>query len=78
MTFDFLNGWNIIIDKLPEYRAFKKPFQIPLDIFLLKKIYFNDSITEYNDERKALLFPIIDAINKKQTFLLPNMNNATN
>lgn len=69
MPLDFLNGWNIIIDKLPEYKAFKKPFQIPLDIALLKKIYFNSSIPEYNDERKALLFPIIDAINKKTNIL---------
>jgi len=69
MPLDFLNDWTIIVNKIPEYKSFKKPFQIPIDISLLKKIYFNSSISEYNYERKALLFSIIDDTNKKTNIL---------
>ncbi len=60
----FLNVWNVAIDKLPAYSAFKKQSTIPADAVFLKRIY-NSELEEFTPDRKQLLLPVINAIDKQ-------------
>lgn len=60
----FLNSWTLLLDKLPTYTAFKKEFIVELDYALMMKMY-KSNYKEYNVKRKALLKPLLDAMNKK-------------
>ena len=57
----FLKSWSIQLDNLPAYTAFKKTFNVTLDNALLKSIYASDNPI-YNENRKQLLLPIINAM----------------
>lgn len=59
-----LNSWCLLLDKLPAYTAFKANYDIKLDYPLLQAIYDSDH-PEITEDRKMLLLPILEKINKK-------------
>lgn len=59
----FLKGWTINIDKIPQYASFKSTFEVTLDYKLLKLIYDSDDPI-YTEDRKQLLLPVLNKINK--------------
>jgi hypothetical protein len=73
----FLTNWTINFDKLPVYTAFKGVFNVKLNYHLLKACYESDNpVFTYN--RKKLLEPIIDKINKKTHILEISHNQRYN
>ena len=49
----FLKGWTINIDKIPQYASFKSTFEVTLDYKLLKLIYDSDDPI-YTEDRKQI------------------------
>jgi hypothetical protein len=64
----FLNNWTINFEKLPSYVAFKGNFNVKLDYNLLNECYLTDN-ENFTHDRKELLKPILDKINKKNNIL---------
>jgi hypothetical protein len=64
----FLNSWTISLDKLPAYTAFKANYEMKLDATLLNAIYHSDN-PNFTADRKQLLLPILEKINKKTGIL---------
>ena len=67
----FLKSWTIDTDNLPQYTAFKGTFDVKLDYPLLKLIYDSDEPI-YTEDRKQLLLPILNKINKITSILKVN------
>jgi hypothetical protein len=64
----FLNNWTINFDKLPSYVAFKGIFNVKLDYNILNECYLSDN-KNFTNERKELLKPLLNKINKKNNIL---------
>lgn len=71
---EFLNGWTIDLDTLPDYKAFKAKFELELSYPILQLCYDSDH-PEFTAERKQLLKPILDRINKQTDQLTVYHNN---
>ncbi len=73
----FLTNWTINFDKLPVYTAFKGDFNVKLDYNLLKACYESNNPVFSND-RKKLLEPLINNINKVNNILTIKHNQRNN
>ena len=70
----FLKNWTIDLEKLPVYSAFKSEFTLDVDYKLLSLI--SESDNEYfTEDRKKLLIPILNAIDKDTNTLKVKHNN---
>ena len=74
---DFLNGWTIDTDALPEYKSFKAKFELELSYPVLQLCYDSDH-PQFTAERKQQLKPILDKINKQTGKLIVHHNNRFN
>ena len=63
MPIQFLKNWTIDLNKLPQYTNFKGKFELDLDFHLLQMIGQSTNPV-FTDDRKRLLLPIINKINK--------------
>jgi hypothetical protein len=73
----FLSNWTINFDKLPNYLAFKDAFQVKLDYYLLQKC-FESNNPVFTNERKSLLEPLLNNINKMDNTLIIKHNQRYN
>ena len=64
----FLKNWTIDISKVPQYSAFRGKFNIQLDYILLKNIMLSTKEI-FTDDRKRLLLPILNKINRQTGIL---------
>ena len=68
MPIIFLKNWTIDISKVPLYSAFRGIFNIKLDYTLLRNIMTSNN-PNFTDDRKKLLLPILNKINKQTSIL---------
>lgn len=61
----FLKGLEIILNKIPQYDMFKETFNIKLDYNILSDMLTRTDIPEIDEDRKLLLKPVVDKIDKK-------------
>ncbi len=73
----FLTNWTINLNKLPTYNAFKGNFNIKLNYHLLKACYDSNN-NNFTDNRKKLLEPILNKINKQSHMLEISHNQRHN
>jgi hypothetical protein len=73
----FLTNWTINIDKLPLYVCFKGNFNVKLNYNLLKACYESKN-NYFSDDRKKLLEPILNKIDKKTNTLIISHNQRYN
>jgi hypothetical protein len=64
----FLKNWTIDITKVPQYSAFRGKFNLQLDYTLLRNIMTSNKEV-FTDDRKQLLLPIVNKINKQTGML---------
>jgi hypothetical protein len=64
----FLKNWTIDLAKLPAYSCFKGVFNVELDYNLLQLCYESDN-ESFTENRKALLLPILQNIDKRTNIL---------
>jgi len=70
----FLKNWTIDLEKIPSYTAFKTEFSLDVDYQILDLIA-NSDIEEYTLDRKKLLIPLLNAIDKTTNTLKIKHNN---
>ena len=75
MPISFLKNWTINLTKLPTYAIFRGKFELDLDYQLLLSMGQSTTHPMLNDDRKQLLLPIINAINKQTNILTVEHNN---
>ena len=68
MSISFLKGWTIDVSKIPQYSAFRGIFSLKLDYTLLRNIMISNH-PDFTDDRKKLLLPILNKINKQTSIL---------
>jgi hypothetical protein len=71
----FLKNWTIDESKLPKYTAFKGEFVLDLDHQILQLCH-DSKEPEFTDDRKLLLKPILDCINKSSNTLVVKHSQA--
>lgn len=71
----FLKNWTIDLEKIPKYTAFEGKFIIDVDYELLRLCYESDK-PEFTPDRKLLLAPILEKINKKNNTLMVSHSQA--
>ena len=64
MPIPFLKNWTIDMTKIPHYSAFKSKYELKLDYEILNMMWQSTNPV-YTDDRKRLLLPILNAINKE-------------
>jgi len=70
----FLKSWTVDTEKIPAYASFKTDFTLDIDYPLLESIANSDNSNITND-RKKLLLPVLNAIDKKTNTLKVSHNN---
>lgn len=70
----FLKNWTLNLEKIPAYASFKTEFVIDVDYELLKMMYESDNDV-FTEDRKKLLLPVLEAIDKKTNTLKIKHNN---
>ena len=68
MPISFLKGWTIDVSKIPQYSAFRGTFSLKLDYTLLRNIMTSNH-PDFTDDRKKLLLPVLNKINKQTSIL---------
>lgn len=74
MPISFLKNWTIDHSKIQQYAPFRGTFHMQLDYTLLCQMYSYDH-SEFTSERKAMLRPILETINKATGVLDVKHNN---
>ena len=68
MPIPFLKNWTIDISKIPQYSAFRGKFSLKLDYVILRNIMTSNNPI-FTDNRKQLLLPVLNKINKQTSIL---------